>query len=222
MTQETKAQIRLSDQFSFSFDGAEAENEAAHISNMTNNMLPDLRAIRIEALAYQSNHGVTCLRKCPHCGQVWTKVEGCGGTTTCGAMPSKSLDVRDDSFTVMATFTFAWDELTEKLTITQSGLKSAQIQGEAESGAGCGRSIDWSAMATVQLPSEFDSTLAVVKTSDVSILPPSASNFNDRTDERLASSLGQMTLGPRPTTSTPGAPTNCVVCLSANRDVSGK
>jgi len=203
MTQEiTRAQVRLSDQHSFSFTGAEAENEAAHISNMSNQMLAELRAIRIETLAYQRNHGVSNLRKCPLCGQVWTKVEGCDGTTTCGAIPKNRAD---GSCSVMATFTFSWNDVTKKLSISQSGTKSAKSFEASARGAGCGGRINWSSMATVELPTEFNSTVDAVKTSDVSVLPPSAANFNQRTDDRLDSSLREMTLGPRPNAS-PGEP----------------
>jgi len=198
MTQDiTRAQIRVAEQFSFTFDGTDGDSQAAHLSNMSNNMIIELRAIRTETLAYQNNHGVSCLRRCPHaqCGQVWTKVEGCEGATICGAIPSRA---NDQNFSEMATFTFSWNELDKKLTITQSGTKSAKTSGRSAKGTGCGQSINWSSMAPVQLPAEFNQTAAAVATTDVPTLPPSAEDYNDRMDGRLSASFAQMKLGARP------------------------
>jgi len=215
MTKEiTRAKIRVSDQFNFTFDGTEADNEAAHMSNMSNQMIVELRGIRIEALDSQSGHGVggRGLRKCPHCGQVWTKVEGCDGETICGERPNNPNDTRGrktPSFhlglnfepqiapTVMATFTFAWDESTKKLGITKSGTKGV-MKGREGRGHGCRNHIVWSEMAPVQVPVEFNPTVAAVAMTDIDILPPQAANFNDRIDQRLEQHLGNMTLGDRP------------------------
>jgi hypothetical protein len=29
-------------------------------------------------------------KRCPHCNEVWVKVEGCDGETTCGNRPTKN------------------------------------------------------------------------------------------------------------------------------------
>jgi hypothetical protein len=34
------------------------------------------------------------IKKCPYCGLIWFKIEGCDGETTCGNLPSKPYDCR--------------------------------------------------------------------------------------------------------------------------------
>ena len=80
----TRAQKRMSEKNSFTFSGEKAANEAGHIANMTNQLRVVLFDIRKECLKYQSDQNASELRKCPHRGQVWAKVEGCDGQTTCG------------------------------------------------------------------------------------------------------------------------------------------
>merc|ERR1719483_1851072 len=104
-------------------------------------MISELHSIRIEALTSKSNHGLSCLRKCPHCGQVRSKVEGCDGQTTCGERPSSSNDMRDPSYAVMSTFTFHWN--AKKLSITKSGSKAANKNTKSGQGIGCGKSVIW-------------------------------------------------------------------------------
>ena len=197
MTKEvTKAQIRLSDVCRFTFEGTEADNEVAHVGNMTNQMLSELRSIRVETLAHQDSHGADTLRKCPHCGQVWTKVEGCDDETYCGTRPSTQNDL-NAKFSTMATFSFRWDECSKKLEIRETGTRpsladyedSANEDSEDEDtyihastsseepshnpyGGGCGREVTWNQMAPVAIPPEFSPTEATVATSDVLMLPP--------------------------------------------------
>ncbi len=137
---------RMAAKMDFTFMGDNAENEAGHIANMVNQVfLPvhyinyvlsflkcaclQLRMIlfdvRTEALAYQSSHGVSQLRKCPHCGLIWTKIEGCDGATRCGERPSIGFDVRDPNYGILATFTF---KVTRgKLNIFKSGSKKLKV-----------------------------------------------------------------------------------------------
>ena len=81
--------------------------------------------VRTETLAYQSEHGVTDLRKCPYCGLTWTKIEGCDGETECGSRPSVGFDVRDSNSNVMATFTFRI--ISGKLKISKSGTRTLDV-----------------------------------------------------------------------------------------------
>jgi hypothetical protein len=37
-------------------------------------------------------HCYNFLRECPHCGEVWLKVEGCDGEVCCGHFPEKRND----------------------------------------------------------------------------------------------------------------------------------
>lgn len=84
-----------------------------------------LYKVRTEALAYQNDHGVTDLRKCPHCGLIWAKIEGCSGDTECGNRPSSGLDVRDPNYGVLATFSFI--VTGGKLSISKSGTRSLDV-----------------------------------------------------------------------------------------------
>ena len=54
-----QAQMRVSEQNGFSFEGTNMMNEAGHIANMTNQLRAILFDIRTEILGYQQNHGVT-------------------------------------------------------------------------------------------------------------------------------------------------------------------
>lgn len=199
MTQEiTKAQKRLSDQLEFSFDGANADDEAAHIGNMSNQMIGELRKIRTEALNYQSDHGASQLRKCPHCGQAWTKVEGCEDETVCGERPEAPNDTRNEDFVNMATYSFRWDQIAKRLIITKTGIKSAQNISSSGYGVGCGKPITWKHMADIEVPPEFDPVIAAVKTTDVALLPATASNFNEKLDDRLNKNLSKLSLKPKP------------------------
>jgi len=199
MTQEiTRAQKRLSEHLKFTFVGPEADNEAAHISNMSNQIIGELRKLRVEGLSYQTNHGVSVVRKCPHCGQAWTKVEGCEGETICGPFFRHSA-ANDTSHGVMATFSFVWDAASENLTITKTGTKSAKQQTVGSVyGIGCGKPITWRDMASIEVPAEFDATVTTLAMTDVAVLPPMASNFNEKLDDRLGANLKQLSLKPRP------------------------
>ncbi len=188
--QITAAQIRMSDEMNFTFLGSGAANEAGHVANMTNQLRMVLFDIRTTALAFQSDHGVTELRRCPHCGLVWDKIEGCDGDTVCGEIPSSKIDVRNSNFAVLATFTFDFEG--GQLRIRKSGQRDLRREagGSARRGVGCGRTINWKHMASVSVPSEFRAAERRVTTEDVSLLPRRADNFRDQLGN-LISSVGQ-------------------------------
>ena len=98
------AQKKMSEKNNFTFDGDGAANEAGHVANMVNQLRMVLCDIRTECLGCQSERGVSELRKCPHRGLIWTKVEGCEGDKTCGNRPSAVNDFRDPSFAEVGTF----------------------------------------------------------------------------------------------------------------------
>ena len=52
-----QAQMRVSEQNGFSFEGTNMMDEAGHIANMTNQLRAILFDIRTEILGYQQNHG---------------------------------------------------------------------------------------------------------------------------------------------------------------------
>ena len=185
-----QAQKRLSEKNNFTFYGDGAANEAGHVANMVNQLRTILYDIRVECVGFQSEHGVSELRKCPHCGLIWTKIEGCNGDTICGNRPSFVNDIRDSAFSVLATFTFEW--IGNKLNITKGGSKSVQSEMSLTSNfAGCGKTINWSDMATVAVPHEFSETVKIC-TSDVKMLPPAASGFQEDLADLLQNAKGAM------------------------------
>ena len=185
MTDEiVEAQKRMSEKNNFTFRGDGAANEAGHVANMVNQLRMILYDIRTECLGYQSEHGVSELRKCPHCGLIWTKVEGCEGQTTCGNRPNAVNDFRDPSYAELGTFSFQWLG-TGSLNIIKSGKKHVQSKKSESAHYGCGKSVNWKQMATVEVPSEFSETVKV-GTSDIKILPPIAKNFGQKLCGMLA------------------------------------
>ena len=189
--QIVEAQKRLSEKNNFTFYGDGAANEAGHVANMVNQLRTILYDIRADCVGLQSEHGVSQLRKCPHCGLVWTKVEGgCDSRTTCGNRPS---NVNDSlSVSVLATFSFEW--IGNKLNIAKAGKKNVKSQKSSSSNfVGCGKTIIWSEMATVAVPPEFSETVKIC-TNDVKMLPPVASGFQEGLSNLLHSASGAMKL----------------------------
>ena len=180
MTEEiTRAKQRMSEKNGFTFLGQKAANEAGHVANMANQLRVALYDIRVECLKYQSDQNASELRKCPHCGKVWAKVEGCDGRTTCGNRPSSVNDMRSSEYSVLSTYTFSWSK--GRLRIERSGEKKvsssmAPKNRENNPGGGCGNSITWSEMARADVPPDF-CTATKIGTGDITVLPPEASNF---------------------------------------------
>ena len=143
MTDEIdEAQKRISKKNNFTFYGDGAANEAGHVANMVNQLRMVLYDIRTECLGYQSEHGVSELRKCPHCGLIWTKVEGCEGETTCGNRPDTVNELRDPSYAELGTFSFQW--LGDgQLTITKVSKKTVNSERSSKPKTGCVKSIEW-------------------------------------------------------------------------------
>ncbi len=187
-----QAQKRLSKKNSFTFYGDDAENEAGHIANMVNQLRIILYDVRTECVGFQSEHGVSQLRKCPHCGLIWTKVEGCDGSTTCGNRPSTLNDIRDAAFSVLATFSFEW--IGNKLNIIKRGNKNVKSEKSSSSEfAGCGNTITWNEMATVAVPDEFSETVRI-STNDIKMLPPVASGFQKNLSNLIQTATKAMKL----------------------------
>lgn len=194
MTEEiVEAQKRISSVNNFTFLGDGAADEAGHVANMVNQLRAVLYDIRNECTGFQSEHGVSELRQCPHCGLVWTKVEGCTGATQCGKRPTTVNDIRHSSFAVLATFTFEW--IDNKFNIMKSGKKSLKKEAKTQDSAGCGKTITWSEMRPVNIPPEFKEAVAV-STTDVKMLPVAASGFQEDLDEQLTAAKKKMELRP--------------------------
>lgn len=161
------AQKRVAASCSFSFIGADVANEAGHIANMTNQLRSVLLEVRTLALGYQNSAGVSDLRRCPHCGTIWAKIEGCDGETTCGNRVKKI----DGRYSTLANYSFNY--IGRELRISKLGSRSVRIRASDLSGVGCGRTITWSGMAPAPVPSEFRSS-QVATVDDVALLPGEA------------------------------------------------
>ena len=195
MTEEiVEAQKRISNANNFTFLGDGAADEAGHVANMVNQLRAVLYDIRNECTGFQNEHGVSELRRCPHCGLVWTKVEGCTGATECGKRPTIVNDIRDSSYAVLATFTFRW--IGNKLNIFKSGKKSLKKEASTQDSVGCGKSITWSEMRPVDIPPELEEAIKV-STTDVKMLPLEATGFQEDLDKQLAAARNKMELRPR-------------------------
>ena len=172
MTAEVDAAKKeMSDRLGFDFMGDNKFLEVGHLANLVNQIRSVIYDVRMESLQYQSDHGADDLRKCPHCGMIWAKVEGCEGKTTCGSVPSTHYDVRK-GFSIMATFTF---KITEgRLIISKTGER--KVSGKKttfprQRSTGCGNSITWSDMKKVPVPDEFRMQQGDVNTDDIVCLP---------------------------------------------------
>ena len=147
------AQERLSKNNNFEFiEVPNVPQEAAHLASMTNQLRIILCDIRIEASKFHNSID-TNFRKCPHCGEVWQKVEGCEGSTTCGNRPTAQFDARKAMHGKMSTYNFRWISESNRLQINRKSITSkrkANVRTPIKPAHGCGKSINWSTMAPVQ------------------------------------------------------------------------
>lgn len=101
-------------------------------------------------------------RACNFCGAVFVKVEGCDGSTTCGALPSSSTmdTARQSTYYGHACKWFKrgrdWCLATERpdRAYRRSQPSSKVSQAQRQSGAtfenGCGRTVNWSSMLPIE------------------------------------------------------------------------
>ena len=97
----------------------------------------------------------------------------------------------------MATFTFrlrTGNEL-ESFTIENSGERKVREVLSNGKRAGCGRKIDWSKMAPVDLPQELEEAVMTVNTMDVNVLPRSASNVKRRVGNMISEAGSRLGFG---------------------------
>ena len=174
----TDAQVRVSNSNNFTFIGPASASEAGHIANMTNQMRKIIAGIRVETCKYYKDVDSN-FRKCPHCSLVWQKMEGCDGSTECGARPSTN---RAHDFTraseEMATFSFCYDYREYKIHIKKSETKkqaNVTTYDNSGKGVGCGKLVQWSKMAPFRAPDLFDVTaMHSSYTGDINPLPKRA------------------------------------------------
>eukprot|EP01133_Synstelium_polycarpum_P013855 gene13855-16339_t len=60
------------------FTMCDTGQEFGHVAHLGHQLKSILYEIRVISLGYAATHGVTVLRKCPHCGLVWSKVRSNG------------------------------------------------------------------------------------------------------------------------------------------------
>lgn len=170
MTQQiTEGQKRVSEKNQFTFEGADMPNELGHIANLTNQLRAVLFEVRTLVLGYTQNN-MSDMRKCPHCGLVWTKIEGCDGSTTCGNPVTQPFDVRDKAYLSLANFTFGWDGKKFEVKKTGSHQVERSSDSSTKSWKGCGKEIKWTEMSAVDIPPEFRAC-SDVSTDDVELIP---------------------------------------------------
>ena len=172
--QIVEAQRNLSCKNNFSFSGGPGiANEAGHIANLTTQLRQVLRDVRIEATEYQAD-AETDFRKCPYCGEIWQKVEGCEGDTQCGNRPSEEIKQDQVNGGKMANFIFFWNTEIQRLITRKIPLFIRENETESSDVAatqrGCGETINWSKMAPVKVPSDFY-TADHTSTKDVKPIP---------------------------------------------------
>lgn len=111
-------------------------------------------------------------KKCPHCGAVWVKTEGCDGGTICGNIPTAScarkvplepefveeqgrwiLMFRHNSIRRTAAATWSWflnaNPFEHTRTVNKGAGTSHRQRTDAIIESGCGNSITWSTMIPV-------------------------------------------------------------------------
>jgi len=102
-------------------------------------------------------------RSCPHCGEVWIKVQGCDGTTTCGSRPSEFDRPRKTKWN------FKW-RLGSVLEFV-SETKTIELgQKEMQKGQGCGKNIEWGLMKVAPIPVELTGAGLEVTTDDIPVV----------------------------------------------------
>mgnify|MGYP001794853218 CR=1 FL=1 len=165
------AQHRFITRNSFTFDmGPDMGNDVGNVANLTNELRPVLTDLRIEA--YKAHKDVDCdIRQCPHCGEIWQKVEGSDGDTVCGQRPSNPSDHWSGELVI---FQFTWDSASEKLSIKKVGVESKITAHSTDNvryqRAGCGKTIKWSNMNKFISPFEHENP-DIGSTSDLFSLP---------------------------------------------------
>lgn len=83
------------------------------------------------------------IKRCPHCQEIWFKVAGCDGSTTCGNRPTDKL--YDTLTTPLWRFTFKRSGRTIEWEKVNMGIAS-EIQGISKTtsaGIGCGKTFTW-------------------------------------------------------------------------------
>lgn len=100
-----------------------------------------------------SFHQRNAIRRCQYCGEVWVKVSGCDGETTCGLIPEEGDPFGDETFiqcmwTMVNGMRRPSKKSVKKKNIANRGLRETNIN---DIKVGCGKTIDWKSQAILPL-----------------------------------------------------------------------
>jgi hypothetical protein len=116
------------------------------------------------------------LRRCPHCSLVWMKVEGCSGTTTCGARPKSAearVKLKCEWVRQAGKILFHPTQVPEVVTKTGklllAWLDDKIVPTFLKRSVGCGKEISWSEMPPVSVPPELVSVPDYADASNVPV-----------------------------------------------------
>jgi len=126
-------------------DEMTVDQQIGYVAHLSSQLKAELFKIRTLLLQFYADSEVSNLRKCPYCGLIWGKWEGCDGLTTCGSRPSRAKQWRNGQ---QATFTF--HACSEPYLVERTAVQTASGNPFARGkGAGCGADIKWSTMQPV-------------------------------------------------------------------------
>eukprot|EP00415_Alexandrium_ostenfeldii_P001143 UN1143 len=134
------------------------------------------------------------IRRCQHCREVWVKVEGCDGATTCGARPSCGDIGKSDHY-----FRLCWERVDGFLRPAKFSMRR-QMSTAATSDAskdvrpiGCGGSIVWKDQAVVS-QMELDSLFTTQELENILSSFKMASRFQRlrRKKEKKIKAFGEL------------------------------
>lgn len=119
------------------------------------------------------------IKRCPHCGLIWFKVEGCDGETTCGNQVSSFYDT-----CVGTAFNYVLKMIDGKRVVEKKPMKPNQLVEQDKNTVststkkvGCGRTIVWKDLP--KLEDELILELFKVKTIDEAIVLIKSGDFKE-------------------------------------------
>ncbi len=141
--------------FAASAKTAQGAVESGHVINMANQLRLVLHDSRVSGARQRilQQAAATEFRRCPYCGLLWTKKEGCEGDTYCGSDPTASHwheASLKPNYAAMATFTFRVDESSGSVEIkrtAESVLEAKRSFQGVGKGFGCGMTVNFRRMA---------------------------------------------------------------------------
>lgn len=192
----SEAQKRASAKCALTFDCSlpnDLIRDSNHIGNLVNQLSAVMLPVDNLAEKYHTVFENSVVRKCPHCGQIWTRWPSDGdGALTCGAEirqdtppyagqglgPANKTDDRGDetgevSIRQFASFVFEFRDgilVILRRPQMESSVEPAERPNGSQGGylqPGCGATIRWTRMAPVTIPEEFMKTYKAIAAADI-------------------------------------------------------